>query len=81
MSRSGPIEEESGESGVQGDARGNSDRLKEVIVGAVANEVAHVVDFSKMPPRDPDEVVDITTPFLEEVPLNVENPEYPFTDD
>ena len=80
MARLGPIGGSSRESEVQGVARVNNG-LKNVIVAAVASEVAHVVDFSKMPPRDPDEVVDITTPFLEEVPLNVENPEYPFTDD
>ena len=80
MTIPGPIGGSSRESESLGDASVNNG-LKNVIVAAVASEVAHVVDFSNMPPRDPDEVVDIATPFLEEGPLKVEDPEYPYADD
>lgn len=56
-------------------------RLKEVIVAAVAGELAHVVDTTQMPPRDSDEIVDISTVFVENGDLYSVDPEYPYTDD
>jgi len=80
MARLGPIGGSSRESEVQGVARVNNG-LKNVIVAAVASEVAHVVDPTQMPPRDPDDIVEISTVFVENGDLNSVDPEYPFTDD
>lgn len=81
MSRLGPIGRASRESEIQREARFNNKGLENVIVAAVANEVAHVDDFSKMPPRDPGEIVDLQTPLKNDGTTILVEPENPFADD
>ena len=44
-----------------------SEGLKDVIVAAVAEDIVHTVDFSNRPRRDPNEIVEIATPFFDDV--------------